>query len=109
MKGQDTAILIEAIKAVLKGDKYFTAHAHEAKGVSKQDKLHPYLLSKNITNRELEVVLLYLQDMSNKEIADKLFISETTVNTHKRNFKYKIAKNKKKEIKDFLDNIGLDY
>jgi DNA-binding NarL/FixJ family response regulator len=110
MKGQDTAILIEAIQTVLRGEKYFNSTSKQLKGTPNPDtKIHPYLLSKNITNRELEIIMLYLQDMSNKEIADKLFISETTVNTHKRNFKYKIGKNKKKDVKEFLDSIGLSY
>ena len=35
-----------------------------------------------ITPRELEILALIAQGMSNREIADKLFVSENTVKTH---------------------------
>ena len=35
-----------------------------------------------ITKRELEILELIAQGMSNREIADKLFVSENTVKTH---------------------------
>jgi DNA-binding CsgD family transcriptional regulator len=35
-----------------------------------------------ITRRELEILELVAQGMSNREIADKLFVSENTVKTH---------------------------
>jgi two-component system nitrate/nitrite response regulator NarL len=39
----------------------------------------------NITTRELEIIQLIAQDFSNKKIADHLFISERTVETHRKN------------------------
>jgi ATP/maltotriose-dependent transcriptional regulator MalT len=35
-----------------------------------------------ITNRELEILLLIAEGLSNREIAEKLFVSENTVKTH---------------------------
>jgi DNA-binding CsgD family transcriptional regulator len=35
-----------------------------------------------ITRRELEILVLIAQGMSNREIADKLYVSENTVKTH---------------------------
>ena len=40
---------------------------------------------KLLTPREAEIVRLMLDELSNKEIADKLFISERTVEAHRRN------------------------
>lgn len=40
---------------------------------------------KKITNREEEIVRLMLKELSNKEISSKLFISERTVEAHRRN------------------------
>lgn len=39
----------------------------------------------HLTDRELEVIRLIEQEYSNKQIAEKLFISERTVETHRKN------------------------
>jgi DNA-binding NarL/FixJ family response regulator len=50
--------------------------------------LHHHLLAEpesGLTDRELEIVKLIAKELSNKQIADKLFISERTVETHRKN------------------------
>jgi len=41
--------------------------------------------SSSLTNREIEIIRLIEKELSNKQIADKLFISERTVETHRKN------------------------
>lgn len=49
---------------------------------------------KELTSREIEVLKLIAEENSNQEIADTLFISIRTVNTHRRNITEKLqAKN----------------
>jgi two-component system, NarL family, nitrate/nitrite response regulator NarL len=48
-------------------------------------KLDGEISKKQITCREEEIIRLILDEHSNKEIADKLFISERTVEAHRRN------------------------
>lgn len=48
-----------------------------------------------LTSRELEILNLIAKEMSNEEIANKLFISERTVETHRRNI---FTKTKTKSI-----------
>jgi len=43
-----------------------------------------------LTNRELEIIKLIVKDYSSQEIADKLFISIRTVETHRRNIMGKL-------------------
>lgn len=45
---------------------------------------------KNLSAREMEVLKLFAQSMTNKEIADRLFISVRTVESHKNNIMRKI-------------------
>ncbi|HNA91740.1 MAG TPA: helix-turn-helix transcriptional regulator, partial [Chitinophagaceae bacterium] len=54
----------------------------------KEDKMPP------ISRREKEVLLLIADGLTNNEIADKLFISVPTVNTHRKSLLEKLeAKN----------------
>ena len=39
----------------------------------------------NLTTREIEIIQCIALNLSNKQIADKLFISERTVETHRKN------------------------
>ena len=43
-----------------------------------------------LTNRELEIIKLITREFSNREIADKLFISVRTVETHRKNIMQKL-------------------
>ena len=80
--------LIEAIYAIHRGEEYFAesisnvilkSYIKKAKSNSSDDENKENLLSK----RELEVLKLFAEGMTNQEIADKLFISIRTVESHK--------------------------
>ncbi|WP_333577633.1 helix-turn-helix transcriptional regulator [Sphingobacterium sp.] len=61
-----------------------------------------------LSNREIEIVHLISQRLSYKEIADKLFISDRTVNKHVQNIFNKTLVNSRtqlvKKINDFYDS-----
>ena len=87
-----------AIHAVVNGDSYFSnsVSATLLKAITElKGNLKP--ASKNnsdLTQREKEVLQLIAQEHSNAEIAEKLFISVRTVDTHRRNLLDKLqAKN----------------
>jgi two-component system response regulator NreC len=46
-----------------------------------------------LTEREIEIIKLIVEGLSNKEIADKLFISPRTVDTHRTNLMKKLEVN----------------
>jgi len=80
--------LIEAIYAIHRGEEFFAesisnvilkSYIKKAKSDSPDDENKESLLSK----REIEVLRLFAEGMTNQEIADKLFISIRTVESHK--------------------------
>lgn len=71
--------LMEAIKAVANGKTYFSDEAALSLRKSSAGEI-PVL-----TRREKEVLELIADGMTNNEIAAKLFISVTTVDTHRKN------------------------
>ncbi len=80
--------LMEAIQTVVKGKIYFSEEA--AQSLRKNlDAGIPVL-----TRREKEVLELIAEGMTNNEIAQKIFISPNTVDTHRKNLLAKLnAKN----------------
>lgn len=70
--------LMEAIGVVIKGRVYFSDEASQV--LTKMD-ANPILL----TRREKEVLELIAEGLTNNEIAQKLFVSPTTIDTHRKN------------------------
>lgn len=75
--------LIDAIQKIAAGGIYFSEEVlKELEKFSDQRKNTDTI---NITNREKEIILLIEKEYSNKQIAESLFISERTVETHRKN------------------------
>lgn len=60
------------------------------------------LLSEGLSNRERDVVRLLIQNLSSKEIAQKLYISSNTVDTHRRNILKKLNISSTGELKGLV-------
>ena len=59
-------------------------------------------LDAGLTRRETEVAMLVINSMSNAEIAEELYISETTVKKHMSNIFAKLKISKREQIRDLL-------
>lgn len=75
--------LIQAIREVVAGNTYFSPsiiaqHERYRQMKRKNEEL-------NLTSREKEIIACILKHYSNKQIASELFISERTVETHRKN------------------------
>ncbi|KQC02512.1 response regulator transcription factor [Pedobacter sp. Hv1] len=82
--------LVNAIETVEKGRQYFSAEVNKAL----LSALLPQEMPENqITERELEVLRLLAQELTSRQIADHLFISERTVETHRKNLMRKTGAN----------------
>ena len=60
-----------------------------------------------LSNRELDVIKLLAERLSNKEIADKLFISESTVKRHTVNIYEKLDVNKRRDAVEKAKELKL--
>lgn len=75
--------LLLALEKISGGGKYFSEEvldSLEKEGIRKKDNEDT-----GLTDRELEIIRLIEKEFSNKSIADSLFISERTVETHRKN------------------------
>lgn len=76
--------LIIALERIANGGFYFSQEVmDEMIKDSEKPKNQSEII--HLTVREIEIIKLIEQEFSNKEIADKLFISERTVETHRKN------------------------
>ena len=74
---------------------------------------HPFTLNQQrlkdlgITRRELEILELIAQGLSNREIADKLFVSENTVKTHSSRLLDKLSARRRTQAVQIAKEMGL--
>lgn len=82
--------VLKAIDCVLSGGKYFSEdvlNSLEDK-IDVKDSLSD--LKSQLTDREIEIIQLVCEGLTNKEIGEKLFISHRTVDTHRTNLMKKL-------------------
>lgn len=77
--------LIDAIFRVSQGKMHFSDDIVDEMIKHKNTNNHPSENKPKFTDRELEILKLIFQEFNNAEIAEKLFISERTVETHRKN------------------------
>lgn len=88
LKNASKVDLKEALHKIIGGENYFSKDVYEAiisRIAKKREPKKRLTLETQLSNREREVLQLIINEHSNQEIADKLFISIRTVETHKRN------------------------
>jgi DNA-binding NarL/FixJ family response regulator len=87
--------MLEAIQAISKGEEYFSesisniilkSYIKKAKNGEKETPPN----EEQLTTREMEILKLFAGGLSNQEIADKLFISIRTVESHKNHIMQKL-------------------
>ncbi|PIB37315.1 hypothetical protein BFP72_00235 [Reichenbachiella sp. 5M10] len=87
-------VLAEAIRKVMEGEQYFGDKISEVifKGFYKQSKGEQVATeNKDLSKREVEVLRQIASGLSNREIADKLFISIRTVDAHRNHIMQKLS------------------
>lgn len=96
LKDADYTEIETAIKVVMSGKNYFTPSVLmklTQETVSQRDKKHQQEKLPQLTEREMHVLKLIAQGLSKHEIAEKMFISERTVDKYKEKLMSKTATN----------------
>lgn len=114
LKNAQTKDFVDSIKTIAKGENYLTSNVSAVLLSGYQDKVKETLKDNftnkqtlELTNREKEIVQLIADGLSNKEVADKLFISIRTVETHRKNLMGKLHLRNTAEIIKYAINAGI--
>jgi len=94
LKNTDKNELLEAIKTVVSGEQYLQRNIQKKLLFQAVGKTTNSTLLIKLTRREKEVLQAISEELTTKEISEKLFISPKTVETHRMNLMSKLgAKN----------------
>lgn len=88
LKNASKEKLITAIRAVINGETYYDPNLVKQKDIHQNDE---FVRKFKLTERELEIIRLVIEDHTAQDIAKLLFISVFTVETHRRNINLKLG------------------
>jgi two-component system, NarL family, nitrate/nitrite response regulator NarL len=97
--------LLDCILTVAEGGSCFNIGEPE---VTTHDENDEFVRLYNLTDREIEIMLLVKKGFTNKEIAKELFRSVDTIETHRRNFMKKLNLKSTIALINFLNERGID-
>ncbi|GAB3542397.1 response regulator [Spirosoma fluminis] len=107
LKEVSTADLLRGIRAVLAGGYYFDpVVANPAQAVD--DPFGDVFARRlNLTFREVEVIRLIREGLTNEQTAERMHVSVETVKTHRKNIHFKLGINKVTDLVRFAIEHGL--
>ncbi|MFD2935390.1 response regulator [Spirosoma flavum] len=93
LKNAADSEIVDAIQSVFRGERYLPQRIRDLlleESLSQQPNQSPSPMPQ-LTRRELDVLRLIVQALTNQEIADKLFVSPKTIETHRMNLFQKMG------------------
>jgi len=100
LKSSPPEEIIKAIETVFSGKTYFSAEVSDLLRTSESKPMY-------ISKREKEVLQLIAKGLTNNEIADKLFLSPLTVDSHRKNLIAKLGVKNTAEMISYAINTGI--
>lgn len=97
--------LLTAIETIMAGNRYFSTPVLQQYEVYK--KIRSGNEELNLTSRELQIIECIFKHYRNKQIADELFISERTVETHRKNIYRKTGTKNESSLIQFVKDHKL--
>ncbi len=110
LKNSTGADIIKAIHAALQGDTYLSPSISRRvieDYVSMKKKSPQEFLYGKLSNREREVFQMIAEGRSTREISDILYVSPSTIKTHRSNIMGKLKMNNISQLIQFAIHLGL--
>ncbi len=107
LKNTSVKQLVVAIRLILSGQSAFYEEKSVAVLTETDFFTDDFLRKYSLTKREVEIIRYIAQEMTTKEMADKLFISEHTVMTHRKNLLRKLEARNVAGLVKFAGDHGL--
>lgn len=86
LKNAGKVELLDAVQTILNNQLYISKALRQT-----NDQEDSFVKTQSLTQREKEIITLLAKEKSSQEIADALFISIYTVNTHRKNILHKLG------------------
>lgn len=99
-----------AVRTILKGQTYFSSQVQQvifkkySNSVARKKHREPEV---KLTSREIEIVKLIAEGLTSQQMAEKLFISPRTVETHRSNLIKKVGVKNSIELVKRVEKMGL--
>jgi len=98
LKNVERTIFIDSVNKILTGNSFVTGGLTQKKNENVSD---------DLTDREKGILKQIVQGKSNKEIAEELFISNRTVDTHRTNIKRKLKLTSLSQLIQYAKEQGI--
>lgn len=98
VKHEDDDVLIAALRSVIKGDIYLSKQLSSTILTNLLQPSSTQSSVESLTKREMEVFRLIGEGLTSKQIAQKLFLSKSTIDTHRANIRQKLNINSNSEL-----------
>jgi DNA-binding NarL/FixJ family response regulator len=105
LKNGSKTDLLQAIEAAKDGKSFFPVEQEKVASASLFT--DEFTKKHHLTKREVEIIRLVCDELSSKEIGDKLFIAEFTVTTHRRNILSKLGLKNTPALINFAKENGI--
>jgi DNA-binding NarL/FixJ family response regulator len=107
LKESNTTELLEGIRTVIAGRKYYDSRLVAQLPLSTNTFQDDFALRANLTFREVEVIRLIREGLTSEQIAEQLNLSQYTVKTHRRNIYFKLSIGNVAELIEFANRNRL--